>query len=61
MDSYTAKQRFFHKAQLIKPGEEILLNNAEAARLMFLGYISAPPKTKPKRVLRKKQNARFNE
>jgi len=60
MESYTAKQRFFHKAQLIKPGEEIILNNAEAARLMYLGYISAPHK-KPKRVLRKKTNARFND
>jgi len=60
MDSYTAKQRFFHKAVLIRPGEEILLNNAEAARLIYLGYISAPQQ-KPKRVLKRKKNARFTD
>lgn len=59
MDTYTAKQRFFHEGLLVKPGEELVLNSAEAARYMYLGYICAPQK-KPKRALwKEKTHARF--
>jgi hypothetical protein len=62
MATYTAKQRFFYKGFLVKPGEELDLNNAEAARFLFLGYISAPPQAvKPVRSLRGKKHARFTD
>jgi len=61
MESYTAKQRFFHKAQLVRPGETIELNNAEAARLSYLGFIQSAPQQKPKRVLKRKKDARFTD
>lgn len=58
METYTAKQRFFHKGQLIKPGEVIELNYAEAARYQYLGFVNVP-EAKPKRSTRKAKNARF--
>ena len=62
MATYKARQRFFYKGFLVKPGEELDLNSAEAARFMYLGYIAAPPEQgKPKRTPRRQKNARFTD
>jgi len=59
VETYTAKQRFFHKGQLVKPGDKLELNYAEAARYSFVGYIERDTQPKPKRVLQRKKHARF--
>ena len=58
--SYIAKRRFFHKGQLVKAGDVLNLNSAEAGRLMHLGYVSR--QSKPRRALKRdKQYARFTD
>ena len=55
METYKAKQRFFHKGILVKPGDRLELNNAEAARYSFVGYIEEETRPKPRRVIRRKK------
>ena len=61
MDTYQVVRRFFHKGIMQKPGAELDLTPAEAARLVYEGYIKGPinePKIAKKG---KAKNARFTD